>query len=314
MNIYKYTPGKTLHANPSFIALGFFDGVHIGHRRLLQSARSLAKKLSLEFTVFTFPSEKSIFKASAPLYTTDSKLKILESLGAENVIIADLEEISDIPAEDFLKNSLYGDMNCRGASAGYDFKFGKNRGGDARLLKKTFEGLGAFCIIEDEVKAGGEKVSSTRIRSLLLSGDAEGAWRLLGIPYFIEGKAAHGRGVGRSLGFPTVNSDFKDFAPPLKIGVYRTVSMISGVPYSSITNIGICPTFDIRSPHAETHIIDFDGDLYGENVRTFFLDYLRDEVRFNTEKELIMQINVDKNTTITKNGELKWQEIGLNLP
>ncbi len=313
MNIYEYIPGRRLPIGKTAAALGFFDGVHIGHRRLLMRARALSESLGLEFTVFTFPSESNGFKGVSPLYKSSDKLLLLESLGVRNVIYARLSDIADISALDFIKSSLAGDMNCRAAVVGDDFRFGRDRGGDAELLKSTLCELGAVCEIESEVRLGGERVSSTRIRKLLLDGDAEGAHKLLGLPYFITSEVRSGRGVGRVLGFPTVNISFEDFTPPLKRGVYRTVTDIGGRCCNSITNVGVCPTFDKREAHIETHLIDFSGDLYGKEIRTFFLGFLRDEMRFNNEKELIMQINVDKNTTIQKNGEILWQEIGQNL-
>ncbi len=300
----------SLSVGGSVTALGVFDGVHIGHRALLGEARKRAAASGLEFSVFTFSSDKKFFKSKSPLYRAEDKLGLLESLGAENVIIADFEDISEVSAEDFIKKCLIGDIKTKCAAVGRDFRFGFARGGDAELLRRSLD----ECIVCEDVCLDGEKVSSTRIRSLLLSGDAERAARLLGIPYFVLGEARHGRGVGREMGFPTVNIPFDEFTPPLKKGVYRTVSVIENKLYNSVTNVGICPTFGLDAPHIETHLIDFSGDLYGERVRTHFLEYLRDEVRFNTQKELIMQINVDKNTTIKKNGEMKWQEIGLSLP
>ena len=313
MDICIYTPGKKIPGECSVIALGFFDGVHIAHRKLLKRAKSLATRLGLEFTVFTFPSENSLFKDESRLYSTEDKLDIIRSLGADRVIIADFKDISEISAEDFVRKSLFGDMNCRGAVVGYDFRFGKSRGGDALLLKNLLDELGGICEIEDEVKMGKDKVSSTGIKNLLLNGDAEGAAALLGLPYFVTGNVEHGRGVGRKLGFPTVNYDFNERIPPLKKGVYRTVSTADGRIYNSVTNVGTCPTFEGIDFHIETHLIDFQGDLYGKKIRTYFLGYLREEMRFESEKELIMQIEVDKIRTITENGESKWQEIGLSL-
>ncbi len=313
MDIYKYSRGKEIPHGGAVIALGIFDGVHIGHRSLLRRAKALADRLGMPFSVFTFPSENNRFKNTSPIYSTEDKLRLIESLGADSVVIADISEVANMSAEEFIYDSLIRDMRCRGAVAGYDFRFGKDRGGDAELLNRLLTSAGALCEIEDEVSYAGEKVSSTRIRNLLLAGDAEEAARLLGTPYFVTSTVKHGRGVGRELGFPTVNADFSALVPPLKNGVYRCVSVVDGVRYNSVTNVGVCPTFDLTESHIETHLIDFSGDLYGKNIRTFFLGYLRDEVRFKSEKELIMQIKVDKNNTIKKNGELKWQEIGLSL-
>ena len=141
-----------------------------------------------------------------------------------------------------------------------------------------------------------------------MAADVKAAREFLGMPYRIRAFVEHGNGVGKSLGFPTLNTP----ARHLKNGVYRTATEIDGRLYPSLTNVGVCPTFEARTVHAETYIIDFSGDLYGKSVRIFFLDYLREEKAFSNEKELILQINVDKNRVISENGDMTWQEIGLS--
>lgn len=311
MKIYKYTPYNPIESKNTAIALGFFDGVHLAHRDLLKKTKAIAEKENLVFAVFTFPSEDN-FKGEEKLYSTEEKLSLMEDIGVDAVIWADFKSVSRIPAEKFVKSSLIGDMHCQAAVAGYDFRFGKDALGNADLLASLFLSQGAKCLIEEEQKIGNEKISTTKIKSLLREGNAEDARRFLGVPYFIKTKVTHGLGLGNKLGFPTVNSNFASFTPPLKKGVYRTAVDISGKLYSGITNVGICPTFGKRELHAETFIIDYSGDLYGTDIRIFFLGYIRDEKQFNSENELILQIKVDKNETINKNGELTWQAIGLN--
>ncbi len=307
MKIYEYTPGKKVGIGPALIALGFFDGVHIGHRSLLLTAREAAKQKNLTFTVFTFPAENAL-KGSGALYSTKEKLSLLESLGVEAVIMAEFRSVCEISAEDFVKNSLIEDMSCAVAVAGYDFRFGRGATGNAAMLSQILFDCGRECIIEREHKINGEKISTTKIKDMLNEGDVGGAWEFLGEPYRMTALVLHGMGMGKSLGFPTVNTSSQH----LKKGVYRTVAEIRGVRYNSITNVGTCPTFTERALHAETYIIDYSGDLYGEEIRIFFLGYMRDEMVFPSEKELILQINVDKNRAIKENGDLKWQEIGLS--
>ena len=201
-------------------------------------------------------------------------------------------------------------MRCRAAVAGYDFRFGKGARGDAGLLLEKLTAAGAVCEIESEYKIDGDKVSTTKIKEFLSLGRVDKAKDFLGCPYFITASVVEGNGVGRKLGFPTVNTSFKKNVAPLRHGVYRTAVDISGTLYSGITNVGICPTFDARAPHAETFIIDYNGNLYGKKIRIFFLEYLREEKKFNNQNDLILQINVDKNRVIQENGELTWQEIG----
>ena len=139
----------------------------------------------------------------------------------------------------------------------------------------------------------------------------EEASALLGAPYFLTGKVAHGDGRGKSLGLPTVNTDIPDEKLTPRVGVYRSAVVIGEKIYAGVTNVGTCPTFGERVPHAETYILDFDGDIYGEDIRIYLLEFLRDERHFDSADELILQIKLDINYTIKKNGEEKWQELGL---
>lgn len=311
MKIYKYTPGKKL-LSQTVVALGLFDGLHIGHRRLLDSARRIAEKRGLNFAVFTFENEGKIKGGS--LYTTEQKLALLHGAGIPAAVVANFSDVSHISAEDFVKDSLLSDMDCRVAVTGRDFRFGKGALGDTALLSEILTRAGAEFIAEDEHSINGEKISTGKIKTLVAEGKVGEARELLSLPYFITCSAEHGTGVGRGLGFPTVNSSFNAGITAPARGVYRTAAEISGRLYHAVTNVGTCPTFAERPLHAETHIIGYSGDLYGKSIRVFFLGYLRDEIKFKNEKELILQINVDKNRTIKENGELKWQEIGLSLP
>lgn len=311
MKIYEYRLGVSPDNRERAIALGFFDGVHSAHRRLLSVTRDAARSRDLEFSVFTFRSECGI-KDGDRLCSTEEKLEIFDRLGVESVMLADFSAIADLSPEAFVKGSLVADMNCRAAVAGYDFRFGRGASGDVAELTRLLADEGAECITEPEMRLDGEKISSTAIKELLLHGDVARANKFLGMPYCITCRAAHGLGLGRKLGFPTVNCDFTDFTPPLRRGVYRCAAEVGGRLYHAVTNVGVCPTFCERGLHAETYIADFSGDLYGEKIRIFFLGYLRDERRFESANELIMQINIDKNRTIKENGELKWQEIGLS--
>lgn len=310
MKIYKYIPGEAIPEKTA-IALGFFDGVHEGHRKLLSTAKRISKEKGLTFAVFTFRTVCGI-KGNTIIYSDDEKLSLFEDIGVESVILLDFSDISDISADSFIKECLFRDMGCRVAVCGYDFRFGKGRVGDAKLLFDILSSLGAECIIEDEHKIDGEKISTTKIKELLEVGEVGQARLFLGYPYFMLGDVERGRGVGQKLGFPTVNTTLSPERAPLRRGVYRTAVSISGKLYTGVTNVGTCPTFKERAVHAETYIVGYSGDLYGEKIKIFFLGFLRDEKKFSSPEELIMQINVDKNRAIKENGELTWQEIGLN--
>ena len=310
MKIYEYSLGKEIPIKGSAVALGFFDGVHAAHRRLLKTARDIAKSLSLTFAVFTFSSGAE-FKGKS-IYSTEEKLSLLEKEGVEAVIVADFSKIANVDASDFIHTTLLSDLHCRAAIAGFDFRFGKGAVGNTDLLCTELSKMGAICRIEEEHRINGEKISTTKIKELLSQGRVDVAREFLGYPYFITASVSHGNGQGAGLGFPTANMDIEADRATLKKGVYRTCAEIDGKLFSALTNVGTCPTFEERRLHAETYILEYNGNLYDKKIRIFFLGFLREEIKFESKNELILQIKVDINRTITENGELKWQEIGQN--
>ncbi len=312
MKTYEYRQDEKIMPDGCIVALGYFDGVHNGHRHLIALAKSLAKSMNLPLAVFTFHSDGTLSKGGGFLYTTEEKLTLLENLGVDVTVVADFGSVSGICAEDFIRDTLIKDLSCQGAVCGFDFRFGKGAVKDADFLYKTLSALGKRCIIAEEETYLGEKISTTRIKKALLDGEIETATKLLGAPYFLCGKVMRGDGRGHSLGFPTLNTELQEGQSAVKHGVYRSAVCIDGLLYHAITNVGTCPTFTPRTAHAETYIIDFDGDLYGKKIRIYLLGYLREEKEFSSQEELIMQINVDKNRAIKENGELKWQVIGQN--
>ena len=312
MDVIEYKYGDTPSLGASVMALGFFDGVHVGHRELLLTARNKAERASLPLTVFTFKDNRDIKKDATRIYGEGAKLELMRRLGVDTVILADFSTLSGISAEKFVKEVLVSTLGARAAVAGYNFRFGKGALGDSALLSALAEECGITAVICDEVRHEGRAVSSTVIRKLLAEKKIPEANALLGAPYFISGKVMHGNGVGRGLGFPTVNTDIEPTSVVLPSGVYRTAVPYNRRIYSALTNVGVCPTFEERPIHAETFILDFDGDLYGEELSIYFLDFLREEKAFSSVESLKMQILVDKNKVISENGDITWQELGLN--
>ncbi len=293
------------------IALGFFDGVHLAHRKLFDKARSEARLRGVPFGVFTFTSESDIKKNAKRLYTTEERLEIIGGLSADFTLLADFSEICSFGAEEFVVEILVKGLGASVSVAGYNFKFGKGALGTSELLSKLMRENGREAITVDEISLRGKEVSSTVIRSLIEGGKIEEANELLGSPYTFFGKVEHGESLGKKLGFPTLNTKIQDGKATPKSGVYRSAVLLDGKVISAVTNIGKCPTFGEREIHLETHLIDFGGDIYGKDIKIFLLGYLREERLFSSKEELVMQIKVDKNTTIKKNGEEKWQELGL---
>ena len=314
MQIIKYQDSDEIEyaAAARVAALGFFDGVHAGHRQLLKTTLAEAKERGFAPTVVTFYSENENIKPSAKrIYTTETKLRIFASLGFEQVILLDFDGVSHLAPSEFVE-LLFEKLNVRVAVAGYNFRFGKGASGDKDTLVALMRDRGAEAVIVKEEKYKGKPLSASEVRLALSEGRVEDAWGMLGTPFFVESVVVEGNGKGRKIGFPTVNANFQKGLCQLRRGVYRSATEIDGKLYQSVTNVGICPTFPERELHIETFIIDYDGTLYGKKICTYFLGYLREEKRFDSEQELIMQIKVDKNRAIEENGDLKWLEIGQN--
>lgn len=292
------------------IAIGFFDGVHIAHRALIEEARAEAERLSLPLGVFTFKDSADIKSSPVRLYNDSEKEQLISSLGADFVIFADFPSLRELSREAFIDDVLIRDLGCLVAVVGYNFRFGKGALGDAEYLERSLYNKGKKCIIKDEITLSGKPVSTSYIKELIANGRIKEANLLLGIPYSFSASVERGDGRGHTLGFPTVNSDIGDKAKIIKRGVYRSAVLIGERHYPAITNVGTCPTFGERSPHAESFIFDYEGELYGKNIKVYLLEFLREERVFSDAESLKMQINIDKNTVIKKNEEEKWQALG----
>lgn len=304
MEIIRYKKEMSFGAQPSVIALGFFDGVHLGHRALIRRAKGEANKRGLSLSVFTFYSECEVKGSSSRLYTTESKCELLGTLGVERVYLAEFSELSSLSPDEFVFSVLIDALSCSVAVSGEDFRFGKGAAGNASDLCRLMKEREKEAITVPDELFGGEKISTTMIKKLLFSGRIREANELLGTAFFFDATVEHGRSVGRSLGIPTVNNSLPNNCRDISKGVYLSSVKIGSKFYTGLTNIGTCPTFEERDVHAETFILDFSGEIYGETVRIHLLDYMREERRFETENELLLEIekNVKEAKTLYKNG------------
>lgn len=308
MRVFEYKRGKKLALSDSVLALGFFDGVHTAHRLLIEDGMRIAKERHLPFAILTFPSECGLKKSSPRIYGTDERLSLFRDMGVENVILADFASVSDMTPREFVMEALIGDIGCKIAVAGYNFRFGCGAAGDSSDLLNLMEKAGGEAVIHDEHSYLGKPISATLIREKLSTGDVKSANDLLLAPYFVKGRVTHGRSIGHSLGFPTVNMSLPEERYVIASGVYKTGVEIDGALYTGITNVGTCPTFESREMHLETYILNFKGDLYERDITVYFLDYLRPERRFSSPEELTEQIKKDCENA---KGELTWQALGL---
>ncbi|WP_294752305.1 bifunctional riboflavin kinase/FAD synthetase [uncultured Ruminococcus sp.] len=281
----------------SSVALGIFDGVHLGHRAVINAALAQREK-GLAAAVFTFGPECALRKAggsSGYIYTEAEKDMILrEQLGVDIVFSPSFESLCGLSGEEFARDILAERMGAAHVCCGGDFRFGRKASCGAEELKGFGERFGFEVEVVGAVEYGGSIVSSSRIREILLAGDIPAANCLLGSDYFINAEVADGNHIGRTIDFPTINQDFGDGQLVPRYGVYATSTEINGKMYSSVTDVGVKPTIEgVRRPLAETHIIGFRGDLYGMTVSVSFHSFIRPERKFGSLDELKRQINAD---------------------
>ena len=285
------------------LTLGVFDGLHVGHQRIMQTVVERAAVTGTVPTVLTFdPHPRAVLHpASAPplLQTLDQRLANFEFLGIKQAIVIRFDEnFAAIDAERFLADVVHERLQAREVYLGAGFAFGKNRSGNIGLLREISDRLGFRADEVDEVQLRGTRISSSIIRRLLADGKVNLARRMLGRPYGVDGQVIHGNKRGRTIGFPTANLKPVNRVIP-KFGVYATATLIDGVWRRSITNVGVRPTFDDeKMPSIETFVFDFDGDLYGDVLRVRFLYRIRDERKFSGIDELKSQIQIDSATAL----------------
>jgi len=283
---------------PTVLTLGVFDGLHLGHQRIMQTVVERAEAVGAIATAITFdPHPRAVLHPeTAPplLQTLDQRLANFEVLGIEQaIVIRFTREFAGKPAEVFLEEIVHDRLHAREVYLGKGFAFGKERGGNIELLREMSSKLGFFADEVDEVKIRGQRISSSRIRQLLAEGRVNLVRRMLGRPYGVEGVIIRGNRRGHTIGFPTANLKPHNRVIP-KFGVYATATLIDGTWRKSITNIGVRPTFeDTTEPSIETYIFDFDDDLYGDVLRVRFLHRIRDERKFSGVEELKAQIERD---------------------
>ena len=292
---------KTLQEAPipahCVIALGSFDGVHLAHRRLLRAAKHLrdTQSANASCAAFCFSDSPAEHLSQTPvpqLYSLSQKLECFREEGMDHVLIADFESIQDLSPEQFIQEILCGMCHCCGAVCGFNYHFGKHGAGTPKLLE---EFLNQTVLTIPEIRHHGTTVSSTHIRNLLMNGDVEEAALLLTKPFELIAPVLHGKALGRKLGFPTINQAFpKNRLIPAK-GVYVTACKLeNGQAFKAISNIGVHPTVDDQAEiNCETYLLDYEGDLYGQEVRVSFLSRIRPEIRFSDAIALQKQVLED---------------------
>lgn len=276
-------------------ALGFFDGVHLGHQALLQECRRLAAERCCLAGAVTFdlpPSAVLLGQKPNMITAPGDRECLLKAYGMDFVTVFDTTaKTLSTSWTDFLSQLL--ENGADGFVCGEDYRFGHKGEGTAQKLAAFAHQRGLPCIIVPEQTMDGEKISSTRIRTLLETGDLEVTNRLLGHPHRLTGRVVAGRQLGRTIGIPTANLHLADSLLTPAFGVYACTVSVDGHLYVAVTNIGTRPTVDGQSVTVEPWILDFDGDLYGKEITLFFHKFLRPEQKFADLEALKTQIQKD---------------------
>ncbi len=283
------------------VALGFFDGLQIGHAAVVSRTLSYQQE-GLCPCVFTFTMDGGhpAAKSSANALTTErQKEQLLESWGVRLVLCPDFSEFHAMEPESFVDEILVRRLNANAACCGEDFRFGKKAAGDVGQLAALCQARGIRLDVVPPVTFEGERVSSTRIRSLLGEGRVADANRMLGRAFGYDFTVVRGKQLGRKLDSPTINQRLPDGFVPLRHGVYASVSFAGGAWHPSVTNIGLRPTVeDTTAVNSETYICGFSGDLYGARVEVRLLAFLRPEQRFPSVEALRARIHADAEASV----------------
>lgn len=277
-------------------ALGFFDGVHLGHQTILHACKGLAEQTGAATGAITFESHpQSLFVKDCPglINTTADRCNLLRQYGTDTILTYPVNRaVMGMPWRDFLIE-LHRNYSAAGFVCGDDFRFGHKGEGNCHRLQEFCKEFGLTCIIVPQQDLDGGRISSTRIRELLENGQTQQANRLLGHPHVLTGTVMTGKQLGRTIGIPTANLTFPAGLLVPKFGVYACKVSVDGNTYTAVTNIGTRPTVDGVGVTAEAHLLDFEGDLYGKEITIAFCAFLRPEQKFDSLGELKVQIAKD---------------------
>ena len=292
---------KTMQATEvkenTIVALGAFDGCHLGHASVLRNAFYRAKELGVKSLVYTFASTP--LKAQGAIFTLDEKIKAIRKFGIDYIAVEDFERVRELSGEAFCQDVLAKELSAIGACCGFNYRYGKGALSTSADLQAFFENRGGSVQISDKIMYNDTPVSSTLLRSKIQNGQVE---ELLSYaqPYSIYAEVEKGKGLGHKMGFATINQRVPQGKVVPKCGVYITECEIGEDVYPAITNVGVRPTTDGENDrlNVETHIIGYSGNLYHSYLRVNFYKYIRGEMRFSSVEALFEQIEKDKGLAV----------------
>jgi riboflavin kinase/FMN adenylyltransferase len=278
------------------LAIGNFDGVHRGHRAVLDAAKAAARPGTPVGAMVFEPHPRKFFQPDKPLFQLtplSRKLELLASCGLGLAAVLPFDaSLAGLSAEDFVRDVLVEGFGITHATTGYNFFFGKQRQGNPAVLKALGETYGFGVTIVEAVGLSGEIFSSTRVREMLAEGDVAGAAAMLGTWWHVEGAVEPGAGRGTGLGFPTANIRLAE-GQSLSHGIYAVRVGIDGQWYHGVAYLGTRPTFDAGAPLLETFLFEFDGNLYGRTITIEFIDFVRPDAKFRSGTDLAAQMQAD---------------------
>ncbi|MGA9212981.1 bifunctional riboflavin kinase/FAD synthetase [Kaistella sp.] len=293
---------RSLSENPLALSIGMFDGVHLGHQSIIKKLNIISEKKNLESAILTFwPHPRTIFNPNDDLKllnTIDEKKYLLQKSGLQHLFLKEFDEdFRNLTGEEFVKQILVNQLQVKHLIVGYDHTFGKNKSGDFSLLKKMGPEFGFEVEQVEAVDYKDYHISSTQIRNALSLGDITSANEMLGYHYSLNGNVVHGKKIGRTIGYPTANIEVDTLKLLPKKGAYIVDVFVKNQHLKGMLSIGTNPTVNGNSLSVEVYILDFNNDIYGEEISVNFRGFLHDEIKFENLEKLIERLDEDKRLT-----------------
>lgn len=301
MNVYKNFSDYTSH-RPLALSLGMFDGVHIGHKSIIDELKKTGQEKDLETAILTFwPHPRFVFNPDEDLKllnTLDEKTVLMEKYGIQNLFLKEFDAgFRNLTGEEFVRQILVDALHVKYLIIGYDHSFGKNKSGNFELLQKLSGELGFEVEQMEAINIHENNISSTKIRKALLTGNIREANEMLGYSYSVSGTVVHGKKIGRTIGYPTANIETDSIKLLPKKGAYIVEVFVQGKQYKGMLSVGTNPTVNGEKLTVEVYILDFEGDIYGKDITVKFRDFLHDEIKFEGMDKLIERLDEDKRLT-----------------
>ncbi|MDY3362825.1 bifunctional riboflavin kinase/FAD synthetase [Riemerella anatipestifer] len=290
------------NTSPTALSIGMFDGVHLGHQSIIKNLKKISNEKKLSSGLLTFwPHPRTIFNPNENLKllnTLTEKTSLIENLGVDFLFLQNFDEdFRNLSADDFVKKILVDKLNIKYLIIGYDHRFGKDKKGDFNLLQKMATEFDFEVQQLDAIQLENQNISSTKIRNAIASGDFKSANDMLGYHYPLSGKVIHGKKIGRTIGYPTANISIDNIKLLPKKGAYIVEVWIDNLFYKGMLSVGTNPTVSGTELSVEVYILDFNKDIYDQDITIKFRDFLHEEIKFDGLETLIKKLDEDKALT-----------------